>query len=87
MKRQFVRFAPWVTLMVLGVIGTSRPANTEPQPERHPSIRGAIRELRNAEDYMRNAQHDFCGHRREAQRATGAAIRQLELALECARER
>jgi hypothetical protein len=87
MKRHFLRFAPWVTLMVLGILGTTRPANTEPQPERHPSIRGAIRELRNAEEYMRGARHDFCGHRREAMQATGAAIRQLEYAQECARDR
>lgn len=89
MKRQFIRFAPWVALMVLGVIGTPRPANTEPQGERerHPSIRSALRELRNAEEYMRRAEHDFCGHRREALQSTNAAIRQLELAVECARER
>ena len=87
MKRQFVRFAPWVALMVLGLVGTSRPANTEPQGERHPNIRAALRELHNAEDYMRRAGHDFCGHKEESLRATGVAIRQLEFAAECARER
>jgi len=84
MKRQFLRFAPWVVLMVMGVIGTSRPANTEPQ-ERHPRIRAAVDALRDAQEYMRTAAHDFCGHRVEAMRDTDAALRQLRLAVECDR--
>lgn len=84
MKRQFLRFAPWVALMVLGVIGTSRPANTEPQ-ERHPRIRAAVDALRDAQEYMRTAAHDFCGHRVQAMRDTDAALRQLRLAMECDR--
>jgi hypothetical protein len=85
MKRQALRFAPWVALMILGVVGTSRPANTEPQ-ERHPRIRAALNELRDANEYMKAAPHDFCGHKRAAMRATEAAITQLQLAQECARE-
>ncbi len=84
MKRQILRFAPWVALMAMGLIGTSRPANTEPQ-ERHPRIRAAVEALRDANEYMRAAPHDFCGHKVEAMRATDAAIRQLELARACAR--
>ena len=70
--------------MAMGLIGTSRPANTEPQ-ERHPRIRAAVDALRDANEYMRAAPHDFCGHKVEAMRATEAAIRQLELARACAR--
>jgi hypothetical protein len=84
MRRQILRFAPWVALMVMGLIGTSRPANTEPQ-ERHPRIRAAIDALHDANEYMRSAPHDFCGHKAEAMRATDAAIRQLEFARACAR--
>ena len=84
MKRQFLRFAPWVALMIMGVIGTPRPANTEPQ-ERHPRIRSAVEALRDANEYMRTAAHDFCGHRVEAMRDTNAALRQLQLAMECDR--
>jgi hypothetical protein len=84
MKRQFFRFAPWVALMVLGVISTPRPANTEPQ-ERHPRIRAAIEALRDANEYMRTAAHDFCGHRVDAMRDTNTALRQLQLAQECDR--
>ena len=84
MKRQILRFAPWVALMVLGVIGTSQPANTEPQ-ERHPRIRAAMDALRDANEYMRTAAHDFCGHKVAAMRETEAAIRQLQMAWECER--
>ncbi len=84
MKRQILRFAPWVALIVMGVLGTTRPANTEPQ-ERHPRIHAAINELRDANEYMRNAAHDFCGHKAAAMRATEGAIRQLELAEACDR--
>lgn len=86
MKQQFLRFAPWVALMVLGVLGTSRPANTTPPPqERHPHIRAALNELRESNEELRTAAHDFCGHRVEAMRAIDAARRQLQLALDCDR--
>jgi len=84
MKRQLLRFAPWVALMFIGVVGTPRMANTEPQ-ERHPHIRAALSELRGANEELRTAAHDFCGHRVEAMRATDAAMHQLQLALECDR--
>jgi len=86
MKQQVLRFAPWVALMILGVVGTSRPANTTPpQPERHPHIRAALMELRNANEELRTAAHDFCGHRVDAMRAIDVAQRQLQFALECDR--
>ena len=84
MKRQLLRFAPWVALMVLGVLGTSQPANTTPQP-RHPRIAAAVENLRAADEELRTAAHDFCGHREEARRAVDGALRQLRLAMECAR--
>ena len=84
MRRQFLRFAPWVALMILGVVSTSRPANTEPQ-ERHPRIHAALESLRDAQEYMRTAAHDFCGHKAAAMRATPAAIEQLRLAEACDR--
>ena len=86
MKQQILRFAPWVALMILGVVATSRPANTTPQPgERHPHIRAAIGELRGANEELRTAAHDFCGHRVEAMRAIEAAERQLQFAIDCDR--
>jgi hypothetical protein len=84
MKRQLLRFAPWVALMIMGVVGTTRPANTEPQ-ERHPRIHSALESLREAQEYMRTAAHDFCGHKAAAMRANEATITQLRLAEQCDR--
>lgn len=84
MKHQLLRFAPWVALMIMGVVSTSRPANTEPQ-ERHPRIHAAVEALRDAQEYMRTAAHDFCGHKAAAMRATEGALTQLRLAQECDR--
>ena len=85
MKRRILRFAPWVALMVMGVIGTPRLANTTPPPERHPHIRSAMGALAAAQEELRTAAHDFCGHRVDAMRDTAAAERQLKLALACDR--
>jgi type II secretory pathway component PulM len=87
MKRQIARFAPWIALMFVGVISTPRMANTTPPPqERHPHIRAAIQELRATREELTTAADDFCGHRAEAVRMTDAAIRQLQLAVECDRK-
>jgi hypothetical protein len=49
--------------------------------ERHPHIRRAIHELREARKELKTAAHDFGGHRVEALEAVDVAIKQLELAL------
>ena len=50
--------------------------------EKHPHIRGAIRELQEAKKELQTAAHDFGGHRAEALEAIDNAIRQLQLALQ-----
>lgn len=50
--------------------------------ERHPHIRGAIRELQEAKKELQTAAHDFGGHREEALKAVDEAIRQLQQALQ-----
>ena len=49
--------------------------------ERHPHIHKAIEELREARKELKEADHDFGGHREMALRATDEAIKQLEEAL------
>ncbi len=83
MKKNFLRFAPWVALLALGVIATPRYANTAPPPEPHPHIRAAINELREARAELQHAAHDFCGHRADALRDTQVALNQLQEALRC----
>jgi hypothetical protein len=47
----------------------------------HPRIAKAIRELEDAVKYLREAPHNFGGHKVEAIKASEAAIGQLRLAL------
>jgi len=50
--------------------------------ERHPHIRGAIKELQEAKRELQTASHDFGGHREDAVKAVDEAIHQLQLALQ-----
>ena len=56
-----------------------------PVPNRCPNIHGAIEGLRSAEQELRDAGHDFCGHKVAAMRAVHEAIEQLRLAEGCDR--
>lgn len=85
MKKQFLRFGPWATLLAIGTIATPRFANTAPPPPPHPHIEAAVSELREARMELEKAAHDFCGHRAEALRDTDVALKQLQEALRCAR--
>ena len=71
-----------LSLASLGLVaGVSAPALAAPK-ERHPRIRAAIRELREAKKELEEADHDFGGHRVEAIKAVDVAMKQLEKALE-----
>ncbi len=52
----------------------------------HPNIQHAIHELKEARTELKDAKHDFGGHRAAALRDTDAAIAQLELCLKFARK-
>jgi len=49
--------------------------------EHHPHIHKAIEELREAKKELKEANHDFGGHREKALKECDEAIEQLELAL------
>ena len=51
---------------------------------RHPRIHAAVRALEEARIEMKEAAHDYCGHRVKAMEATNAALQQLNLAVQCA---
>ena len=69
--------------LVLGMVLTFGALSVYGQNERamHPRISAAIAALREAEAYMREAPHDFGGHKAAAMRACEAAREQLNLAL------
>ena len=82
MKKQILRFGPWVVLLALGTIAVPRAANTAPPPE-YPHMRAAANELREARAELEHAAHDFCGRRAEAVRATDAALKEINAAIAC----
>jgi hypothetical protein len=83
--KNLVKSLPWLALLALALVSTPRNAQTAPPPEPHPHIRAAVEELREARRELQTAARDFCGHRAEAVEATNAALKQLQLALECDR--
>jgi hypothetical protein len=56
-----------------------------PMPNRCPNIHAAIDGLRSSEQELRDAAHDFCGHKAEAMRRVHAAIEELRQAENCAK--
>ena len=56
-------------------------ANAEEKKERHPHIHHALHELKEARKELKEANHDFGGHRVKAIEAIDVAIEQLEKAL------
>ena len=56
-----------------------------PVPARCPNIHEAIGRLEEAERELREARHDFCGHKRDAMEITHRAIEQLRQAEGCDR--
>jgi hypothetical protein len=61
--------------------GGPPPANAQEKKERHPHIHAAIKELKEARRELKEADHDFGGHRVKAIEAIDHAIEQLEKAL------
>jgi hypothetical protein len=86
LKKQILRFGPWVLLLAVGTIAVPRPANTAPAPQPdYPHMRTAENELREAKSELEHAAHDFCGHRADAVRATDAALKEIHAAIACRR--
>jgi acyl-CoA reductase-like NAD-dependent aldehyde dehydrogenase len=76
---------PWLTLIALALLSLPQSARTAPPPERHPRIHAAAEALREARQELKEAAHDFCGHRAEALEQVDRAIKQLHEAEACAR--
>jgi Spy/CpxP family protein refolding chaperone len=81
-------FVLGLTLMVGAPVSTRAAASTAapasaaapaPAPAPHPEINRALDALRNARAHIKDARHDFGGHRVEALEKVDAAIHQLEI--------
>jgi hypothetical protein len=83
--RRLLNILPWIALLAIGAISLPKMARTAPPPEAHPHMRAAMRELRETRRELETAAHDFCGHKADAIRTVDESIRQLQLALDCAR--
>jgi hypothetical protein len=68
-------------LLPLADHGITPTAQAQEKKERHPHIRAALHELREAKKELEKADHDFGGHRKEAIEAIDVAIKQLDKAL------
>ena len=85
----FAKAGKWALMAALGwsVVGVpvgltaAVAAPKAAETERHPHIHRAIRELRAARKALKEADHDFKGHREDAIKACDNAIVQLELCL------
>jgi len=101
MKRTIITLTCALAAFVFAIlIGTPKPAAVNssvaiaapapapiavPIPPRCPNIHAALESLRQAEQEMRDAGHNFCGHKVEAMRTVHAAIEQLRAAEGCDR--
>ena len=60
---------------------TAAPTAQAAEPEHNPAIHRALKELREARRELKEAKHDFGGHREDALKAVDGAIEQLEICL------
>jgi hypothetical protein len=67
------------------IAAPARTAMAEPMPNRCPNIHAAMEGLRTAEQELRDAGHDFCGHKRDAIEQMHRAFDQLKMAEGCDR--
>jgi hypothetical protein len=70
-----------LALAGLGFWNAGDPAIGQEKKEKHPHIHAALKELKEARKELKEADHDFGGHRVEAIEAIDKAIVQLEKAL------
>ena len=84
--------AALTALCTLPLSAAPSPGHARPVPARatasepHPQINAAIRALVRAREHLKNAAHDFGGHRVASIGAIDAALVQLKLALDYAKE-
>jgi exonuclease VII large subunit len=84
MRRICLSLACSLILSAALVVPASSTATSTAAGEAHPLIKRALNALQSAKTDLKNAAHDYCGHRVEALEATNSAIGELQQALDCA---
>jgi hypothetical protein len=74
-----------LSTLILCLAGWQAPGGVAGEP-RHPHMHHALRELREARTELKEASHDFGGHRVKALEAVDAAIKQIDTALKGAKD-
>lgn len=89
---KMVQWLPATALAVGLILGSAASGLTQAQtappkrdPERHPHIRAAMRDLRQAGNLLQHAAHDYDGHRVKALEHVKQAEGELQAALEWAK--
>ncbi len=83
-KGLFACLAAGLLIAVMGtLVGFTNPARAydDEKKEKHPRMHAAMHELKEARKELKEADHDFGGHRVEAIKAIDHAIVQIEKAL------
>jgi hypothetical protein len=71
-----------LTLGALLLTNLSTPAPAAALAEKHPKIRAALSDLRDARDELKAADTDFGGHKKAALEAVNIAIDQLKICID-----
>lgn len=72
----------WTRTLLVLALGIALGAGAAWTAERHPEIRAAQRDLRQAKTRLEHAAHDYAGHRVKAIGLIDGALEELRLALE-----
>ena len=74
-------FAPGASSIPPAHAATAAVPAPAPAPQAHPEIRDALEALRTARTHLKEARHDFGGHRAEALKEVDRAINQLQICM------
>jgi hypothetical protein len=74
-------FVPGASPIPPANAATAAVAAPAPTPQAHPEIRDALEALRTARAHLKEARHDFGGHRAEALKEVDRAINQLQICM------
>ena len=76
-----IRFHGFLAMLMMGWFLYAPASSGQTPAQKHPHMHHALHELKQAREELKEAAHDFGGHRVMALKSVDAAIHQIELAL------